>query len=137
MTFLDTDPLTLFNHNDKSKSLSAVGVEDGSAAVRVEDPARTGLGQEVGTLLGGHLPRLYPFHDTLGELRGNQSVAAHRRDLQNMVFGEENLLPVKAKGEEGRMWFEINLFGQFDDFIDQTADDDRDPRVRLFELFQN
>ena len=106
------------------------------AAVRVEDPAGAGLGKQMGALLGGHLSRLHPFHDHLCESEGDHAVAAHRRDLLDLVLGEEGSLPMNAQGEEGRMRFEIDLLGDLDDLVDQAADDDRDPRIRLLELLE-
>ena len=91
----------------------------------------------MGARLGCHLPRLHLFNDGLGEFGGNHAMAAHRRDLQNLISGKERLLPVDAEGEESGVRLEIEFPGNFDDLIDQAADDDRDSRIRLPDLLQD
>ena len=73
----------------------------------------------------------------LVSLAADHAVAAHRRDLQDLVLGKKRPLPVDAQGEEGRVGLKTDLPGDLDDLVDQAADDDRDSRVGLLELLQD
>ena len=62
-------------------------------------------------------PLLHPVYHRSREFGADHAVAAHRRDLQDLVLGEESPLSVNAEGEEGRMWFQADFFGDLGDLV--------------------